>query len=182
MENDLAQRFPNLFREESSEMLQAHFETIDGVQSAHLVSNINLVPFVGDQVLILRLRDGSWEIPGGTLEPGEDYLNTIRRELEEEAGAKLQSFNAFGIWRYRSSADKPYRPHLPHPESHRLVGWSQVEIIGEPTNPAGGEDVAAVECVPVEEAVQRFLSIERPDLAELYQLGDWVRRQAGVEQ
>ena len=31
-----------------------------------------------------------WELPAGTLEPGEAPLDTARRELEEEAGPLLQ--------------------------------------------------------------------------------------------
>jgi 8-oxo-dGTP pyrophosphatase MutT (NUDIX family) len=178
MANDFERQFPNLFREASSATLRYHFETMDRVQSVELISNVNLVPFVGESVLILRLRDGAWEIPGGTLEPGEDYPSAIRRELVEEAGAELVSFNPFGVWRCFSSADKPYRPHVPHPEFLRLVGWGEVSVVGEPANPEGGEDVASVDCVSIEEAGRRFVSIQRPDLAELYRLADLIRRRA----
>lgn len=36
--------------------------------------------------------------------------------------------------------------------------------------PPGDEQVIAVECVPLEEASQRFLTADRPELAELYRL------------
>jgi diadenosine hexaphosphate hydrolase (ATP-forming) len=38
------------------------------------------------EVLLIRQRDGSWVFPKGHIEPGEDPLNTARREVEEEAG------------------------------------------------------------------------------------------------
>jgi 8-oxo-dGTP pyrophosphatase MutT (NUDIX family) len=177
MSNDFAEQFPNLFRESTSTALRCHFEMISRLPPVTLISNVNLVPFAGDQVLVIRLRDGSWEIPGGTLEQGEDYLATIRRELQEEAGAELQNFNPFGVWHCFSSAAKPYRLHLPHPESFRLVGWGEVKVVGRPTNPQGGEEVERVERATIEEASRLFVSIQRPDLAELYRLGALVRQQ-----
>jgi hypothetical protein len=37
-------------------------------------------------------KNGLWDITGETLEPGETYLQTIQREMLEEAGAKLLTF------------------------------------------------------------------------------------------
>ena len=109
-------------------------------------------------------------MPGGTLEPGESYSNAISRELIEEAGARLITFEPFGAWHCFSTAPKPHRPHLPHPEFYRLVGYGAVEVIGSPENPEDGEQVASVVFVTIEEASQRFRSINRFELAELYQL------------
>ena len=141
----------------------------------NLISNVNLVPFKADRWLVLRLQTGEWEIPGGTLEPGESYSDAIRRELIEEAGARLITFELLGAWHCFSTASKPYRPHLPHPEFYRLVGYGAVEIIGNPENPEGGEQVASVEFVTIEEAVKRFSDINRFELAELYRLAVRVR-------
>jgi 8-oxo-dGTP pyrophosphatase MutT (NUDIX family) len=132
------------------------------------VSNVNIVPFIDEQVIIVRLEDGSYEVPGGTREAGETYLDAVRRELLEEAGARLIDYVPFGAWRCYSSNEKPYKPHLPHPEFYRLVGYGEVELIARPTNPADGEQVAAVEVVTVEAAAAKFSASGRPDLADLY--------------
>lgn len=161
---------PNLFGDTIWGALKCRFELRDSPPPASLISSVNIVPFVGGQVLMIRLQSGEWEIPGGTLEPGENHVHAIRRELVEEAGARLVTFEPLGAWRCHSSAPEPYRPHLPHPEFYRFVGYGEVEIITEPQSPVAGEQVALVECVAVEEASQRFLAVGRPELAELYLL------------
>jgi 8-oxo-dGTP pyrophosphatase MutT (NUDIX family) len=140
-----------------------------------LIANVNMVPFVGDDVVVIHLSNGKWEIPGGTLEPNEAYLQTITRELLEEAGAKLISFTPFGAWECQSRLERPYRPHLPHPHFFRLTGYGDVEIVTTPTIPQGGEDVDRVEVVTINEAATRFRSVDRADLADLYLLAAQLR-------
>ncbi|CAG7618886.1 hypothetical protein PAESOLCIP111_02158 [Paenibacillus solanacearum] len=155
----------------------SQFELFDAVPAESLISNVNMVPFQGDDCVVIRLDNGQWEMPGGTLEPDEHYVTALRRELIEEAGARLVSpFIPFGAWKYHSTADKPYKPHLPHPLFYRLVGYGNVEIVSEPTVPDGGEKVAAVELMTVREAKARFVESGRPDLAELYELASELRR------
>jgi 8-oxo-dGTP pyrophosphatase MutT (NUDIX family) len=113
-------------------------------------------------------------VPGGTLEPGEHYLDAARRELIEEVGARLREHRVLGHWHCMSTGQRPYRPHLPHPESYRVVLLGEVELVASPTNPAGGERVEAVEMLTATEAASRFAAIGRRDLADLYRLvADW---------
>ena len=121
------------------------------------------------------------DIVGGTLEPGETYRDTIRRELPEEAGARLVTFELFGAWHCHSSAPQPYRPHLPHPEFYRVVGCGEIELVGQPLNPADGEMISEVGCVSVEEACHRFRASGRPEYADLYRLAAAVRAGGGPE-
>ena len=145
-----------------------------------LISNVNIVSYIGDEWLIIRQSDG-WGITGGTLEPGESYLETIERELLEEAGARLKSFTLFGAWRCFSLAQRPYRPHLPWPEFYRVVGYGEVELVGSPENPQDGEQVLEVATFSIEEACHRLR--QRKDdgleLAEIYQLAAILRSEAG---
>lgn len=160
-----------LFEDAQWHTVSAKFERSDQLPPDALISNINIVPYVAaDQWVVIRLTDGMVEVPGGTREPDEAWQDTIRRELAEEAGARLLSFRPFGAWWCRSAAEQPYRPHLPHPEFYRLVGVGQVEIVGQPTNPDDGEQVAAVEILTLEEARAAFVGSGRPDLADLYTL------------
>jgi 8-oxo-dGTP pyrophosphatase MutT (NUDIX family) len=156
--------------------ISARFERCTMPPPDALISNVSVVPFVGTQVVIIRLEDGRYELPGGTREMGETIFDTARRELVEEAGAKLLDYALFGAWRCFSASEKPYRPHLPHPEFYRIAGYGEVELVGQPTNPADGEQVAAVEVVTLEAAVAKFTASGRPDLADLYRLAASARK------
>jgi len=69
-----------------------------------------MAPFDDSGWLIVRQKVG-WGIVGGTLEPGENYVETLRRELLEEAGCELVDYEIFGSLRMRSLAPIPYRTY-----------------------------------------------------------------------
>lgn len=62
-----------------------------------------------DKILLLKEsknRSGKWELPGGGLEFGEDIKNTLKREIEEEAGMKVKEISEKPLyvwtWRYEN--------------------------------------------------------------------------------
>ena len=169
---NLQQHYAHLFQETSwdSGITQVKFVLSEELPPIHQISNINIIPRVQDKWVTICLEDGTWEIPGGTLEPNEDHLTAAHRELSEEVGAKLNSFRLIGFWHCMSTAEKPYRPHLPFPEYYRIVGIGDIEIINAPENPFGAEQVHRVEVGSIESATARFLSSDRHELAELYKL------------
>ena len=171
MMGNLEENYPHLFCETLWEWgpIRAKFKQLDTEPPNNLIANVNLVPRTGSNWVLLQHKNGAWDIPGGTLESGETYMDTLRRELLEEAGAKLCSFQILGAWHCISMAEKPYRPHMPFPEFYRLVGYGQVELNTAPTNPPDGEQIVAVECVSLKQAIANFQSCQRDDLAELYQ-------------
>ena len=175
-------QFPLLFQERVWPWgpIHAQFETNCG-PPVELISNVNLVPYVEDGTWLIIRHAGGWCITGGTLEPGGSYLATLERELMEEAGARLASFEYLGSWHCYSYADKPFRPHLPWPEFYRVVGYGRVEIIGAPINPEDGEQVSEVVCLPLEEACIRLSTNpdDGPELAELYRLAAYVKSGCG---
>lgn len=171
-------RYPHLSQEADWGFARVQFALCGPLPPAPLISNVNLVPFIGDSCVVIHVHPGRWEIPGGTSEPGEPYLDTLRRELLEEAGARLLTFTPLGAWRCLSAEAAPFRPHMPHPEFYRLVGWGAVELVGVPHNPPDAEQVLSVELVTPEEAGRRFRASQRPDLADLYRLAADARAAA----
>ncbi|MFK7693533.1 NUDIX domain-containing protein [Paenibacillus sp. HJGM_3] len=128
-----------------------------------------------------RIVQRYWEIPGGTLEKDENFRDTLRRELMEEAGAILHTFEPFGAWKCFSKHNQAYKPHLPHPQFFRLVGYGNVELFSSPQIPNDGERVIAVEKISVEEASEKFKQKGRHDLAELYRLAEELRNRNLLE-
>jgi 8-oxo-dGTP diphosphatase len=151
------------------DILDVRFYKLESLPPDEQIGNVTLVPFVAEEVLLVHFQAidhaGTYtEFPGGTLEPRESFEAVIRRELGEEAGARLVSpLGLVGGWWCHSRLEEPYRPHLPHPDFWRLVCYAQVEIVTEPTMPAGGEVVRGVMTAPPADA-EKLL---RPDLAAL---------------
>ena len=52
-----------------------------------------------DEILLQKRRDnGCWAILGGSMEIGEKFVETIKREAFEEAGIKIEKLELFGIY------------------------------------------------------------------------------------
>ena len=81
--------YPELFRPRFwFGTTDVQFKLLKAPPQSHLIANVNVVPRCGDGWLMVFAEDWqTWEMPGGTLEPDEHYLQAIKRELMEEAGA-----------------------------------------------------------------------------------------------
>lgn len=171
---DTADRFPTLRHPMQWGSVTSRFSFVSDFDEA-LVSNVSIVPTVQDRYVIMKLSNGNWELAGGTLEPDETYLECVRREVMEELGANLISFQVIGHFQCTNSAGTPYRPHLPFPNFVRVMGTGEINIVTKPLNPEGGEEVVEVEAVEIEEAVKRYTESGRSDIAELYWWAHTIR-------
>jgi len=61
------------------------------------------------RILLLREKDGSWELPGGGLEQGEDPKTALSREINEETGLTLawMSDRPEAFWTIRKEVGSP---------------------------------------------------------------------------
>ena len=79
----------------------------DGVEALYTVitnpDSAFVVPYFdnGDTVLVRQWRHAwsisSWEVPAGTSDPGEDPLDSARRELAEETGLVAARYTSLGV-------------------------------------------------------------------------------------
>lgn len=57
------------------------------------------------RVLMLRNEREEWELPGGKLEPGEDPMTCVAREIREGTGWNVRVGPILDAWQYRIRED-----------------------------------------------------------------------------
>lgn len=168
-----AERFPELFLPAYVDYADTDVTFAVGPQPDQLISRIHCVAVdPRSQVIVCRSIQQWRFLPGGTREPGEAIIETVRRELLEEAGAKITGEPLiFAAQISRSRRQQPYRPHLPHPLSHWAFAVVRAEVVQPPTNPEDGEEVIEVRSMAVPQAA-RWLAVHDPVCADVVRLAD----------
>ncbi|WP_420813808.1 NUDIX domain-containing protein [Phytoactinopolyspora endophytica] len=169
-ERDLTDRYPLLFAPQRWEWAGFDGSFSTSSPAAELVTNVHVVALVRDRIVVCQDDRGVWFLPGGTREPGESIEDCAARELEEEAGARLES-PLLWVGAHHGVSDRPapYRPHQPHPEKAWLWCTADVSLHSAPTSPTDGEQVVDVRAVEAAEAQRLLLTDDRwlPELVSL---------------
>lgn len=76
--------------------------------------------FVEEQILLTRLRQRDWDIPGGVIERNETPEAAVVREVWEETSVKVDVQKLLGIQELATFAPKPARYRWPYPISIQL--------------------------------------------------------------
>jgi 8-oxo-dGTP pyrophosphatase MutT (NUDIX family) len=116
----------------------------------------------GRLVLVRKTRgpyDGLLDLPGGSPEPGESHLDTLRRELPEECGVELSRVLESVTFEFHVSRDSCGRPI---DFTHTGV-ISRVEVAGPVVHDIVAEDVRGVVLATATDAPRRDpASLTRP--------------------
>ncbi|MGW1872222.1 NUDIX hydrolase [Streptomyces sp. NPDC001975] len=117
------------------------------------------------QILLARSPDDDgtpeWVLPGGGMEHGEDPYDTVRRELMEETGYRIEVTGLLGIdsYRHHFAAEGPLRLPTDH-HSVRIIYTGEI-VGGELRNEIGGStDMAAWQDLDVVPALRHVPLID----------------------
>jgi 8-oxo-dGTP diphosphatase len=119
-------------------------------------------------LLLARLVERGWDIPGGHLEPGENAEEAMRREVLEETGAIVRATSVFAHQRIRLLSSRP--PGYRYPTEGYQVFFGAELVRWEPFT--GTDESAEARLWPPGEArgtawVQRHLPVYEAALASL---------------
>ena len=100
------------------------------------------------QVLLLKNERDEWELPGGKLEPGEQPVDCVAREISEETGLSVITGPILDAWQYHICPGRdvlivtygcqPKSGQSPSLSSeHKEMGFFTLAEVGDLTIPAG---------------------------------------------
>jgi 8-oxo-dGTP diphosphatase len=116
--------------------------TVDGVI---LVRRPQSAGEFGHHVLLVERAhepfQGSWALPGGFVEYGEDPDRAVVREIREETGLDGLPFRQFRVF------GRPDRD----PRGHTVTVAYVAEIVGQLPSVSGGDDALAARWFPLQE-------------------------------
>jgi 8-oxo-dGTP diphosphatase len=165
--------FPDLFREQYVDYAHCQLSFTTGDVPDELVSRLHIVAITERaEVVVCRSKEGWRFLPGGTREPGESLIELARRELNEEAGARLEDApNVFAAHIADSDHAEPFRPHLPHPRAYWAYAVAHATVVAPPSNPPDGEQVLEVLALTPSRAID-FLATHDPMHTDVLRLAD----------
>ncbi|WP_342527285.1 NUDIX hydrolase [Chryseomicrobium sp. FSL W7-1435] len=64
----------------------------------HIVAVGGIVEDDNNNILLVKTQHGGWVFPGGQVEIGENLLDALVREVQEESGIDIEIINLIGVY------------------------------------------------------------------------------------
>ncbi|GAM20751.1 hypothetical protein SAMD00019534_039260, partial [Acytostelium subglobosum LB1] len=134
--------------------IPSHIQFKVGV--AIIIEDVHNRIFLTKRASLMRLFPDEWVVPGGHIEKGESFVDTARRELEEETGLKLDvEISMFGAFEstYPVNLEKDKLP-----SEHHIVLYTKAKLLQEIDSQSlvklSDKEVAAAAWVPISELAE----------------------------
>lgn len=133
---------------------------------------VGAVVFRGSTALIIKRGKapfiGQWSIPGGGLRTGERLEDAVVREVREETGVEIRLLGLIGVF----EALPTMRDGAGYLRHTLMIDYAAEWAGGEPV---AGDDAAAAEFVPIEQALARVSwDLTRTAIADALKLRNTV--------
>ena len=115
----------------------------DDISDLGFTNQCQAVPFVDDDhIVIFKHIDGYYGLPSGTVEDGEKFEDTLKREVMEESGCEVLDLGLIGYFKDTEIPDGKIK--------YQLRYWAHVKPVSKPQDPDG--KALDIEIVKLEDA------------------------------
>ncbi|MGL5415984.1 MAG: NUDIX hydrolase [Clostridium sp.] len=90
-------------------MIKVNTYELNSIENEKLIFAVIIARFREKWLYVKHKKRSTWEIPGGKREAGEDIIETARRELFEETGAKKFKLEPICIYEVEKDDEGGYR-------------------------------------------------------------------------
>jgi 8-oxo-dGTP pyrophosphatase MutT (NUDIX family) len=117
------------------------------------------------KIVLTEHKTRGYEFTGGHIEPGENIIAAVVREVREEGGAVIDTPRFFGYKKVSPSQPMPHRsiPDRYYPFPHSYVPYYFAEASGLLESVAMPEDIVSIRLVSHNEALKLLRSDQNHD-------------------
>lgn len=120
----------------------------DDISDLEFINQCQAVPFVDESNIVLfKHIDGYYSLPGGTVEEGESFEETLKREVMEESACEILESQLIG---YVKDTELPSGKI-----KYQLRYWAEVKPLDQPINDPAGKATSR-EIVNINEANEKL--------------------------